>query len=184
MMRAAHHRWTASAAIRLLIAALATVALLLPLTTFAAEDVYSERTLDLSRKLECPVCNGQTVADSHSGTAREMRNIIEEKVQAGESDDQIIAYFVDRYGESILAEPPKSGFNLTLWWAPVAMVLFGLLVVGLFLRERTARSQTTGNGAGGSLATNDPELERLARETLGETPSRTNMSAEAGTERR
>lgn len=143
----------------------------LPMTSQAAEDVYTQRTLDLARKLECPVCNGQTVADSHSGTAREMRNVIEQKVLAGESDDAIIAYFVDRFGEEILAEPPKSGFTLTLWWAPVGMVLFGLVVVLLFLRERTARAATatataTANTGGTTL---DPELERLARETLAPT---------------
>lgn len=158
------------------LSALTMMLIALPLVAQAAEDVYTQRTLDLARRLECPVCNGQTVADSHSGTAREMRNVIEQKVAAGETDEQIIAYFVERFGEEILAEPPKSGFTLTLWWAPVGMVVFGLVIVLLFLRERTARTAAAAATSGGGAAL-DPELERLARETLAATDPGTDTHA-------
>jgi cytochrome c-type biogenesis protein CcmH len=76
----------------------------------AQQDVYSERTLDIARRLQCPVCAGESVADSNSELARQMRGIIEQQVQQGRSDQEIVQFFVDRYGQSIVSEPPKSGF--------------------------------------------------------------------------
>jgi cytochrome c-type biogenesis protein CcmH/NrfF len=94
-----------------------------------------------------------------------MRAIIEEKVQAGETEAQIIDYFVARYGESVVSEPPKSGFSLALWWMPVVVVVLGAVVVGLFVRERTqsgTRRQVVVDGP-----ERDEELEAIAREVLG-----------------
>ncbi|HYI15367.1 MAG TPA: cytochrome c-type biogenesis protein [Thermomicrobiales bacterium] len=130
-----------------------------------AQDVYTDETLEISRKLQCPVCDGQTVADSTSKLAGQMRAIIDEKVRAGESEEQIIDYFVARYGESVVSEPPKSGFSLALWWMPVVVVGLGAVVVGLFVRERTrpeARRQAIADGPD-----SDEELEAIAREVLG-----------------
>lgn len=130
-----------------------------------AEDVYSPETLRIARELQCPVCAGQSVADSNSELARQMRAIIEEKVRAGESEEQIRAYFVERYGPGILADPPKSGFTLTLWWVPVVGLAIGAIVLGLFLRERTrVRHPLSPPGA---TRADDDELERIAREVLG-----------------
>lgn len=127
-----------------------------------AQDVYSPRTLELARRMHCPVCAGQTVADSNSELALQIRGIIEEKVQAGESDQQILDYFVARYGPSILAEPPKSGIGMGLWWMPVLVVAVGAVVVVTYLRERT-RVPVTAR----SDADDDAELEAIARDVLG-----------------
>ena len=145
--------------------ALALLVIVPAVLPVAAQDVYSDETLAISRKLQCPVCAGQSVADSSSKLAGQMRAIIEEKVQAGESEAQIIDYFVARYGESVVTEPPKSGFTLGLWWMPVVVVVLGALVVTLFVRERTqsgARRQVVADGPDG-----DEELEQIAREVLG-----------------
>lgn len=125
------------------------------------EDVYSERTMELARQLQCPVCAGQSVADSQVTLAQQMRDTIERQVQAGQSDEQIIAYFVERY-DNVLLEPPKSGFLLTLWWIPPAVLAVGALVVVLYIREGTGRKR-------GSKTPDpyddlpDEELEALAR---------------------
>lgn len=134
-----------------------------------AEDVYSERTLEIARKLQCPICAGESVADSRTTLAAQMREVIDQKVQAGESEGLILDYFVARYGEEVLSEPPKSGFHLTLWWLPVAVLLIGGLVVVLYLRERS-----NGNGVPpASDAADDAELEALARDALaGDAPAR------------
>lgn len=130
-----------------------------------AEDVYSPRTLELARQLQCPVCGGQSVADSNSELARQMRDIIEQKVQAGETDQQIRDYFVSRYGPSILASPPKSGFTSTLWWVPVLAIAGGGVILALFLRERTRAPQP--GAPTRSTGISDEELEQVAREALG-----------------
>ncbi len=126
----------------------------------AADDVYSEETLRIARKLYCPVCAGQTVADSQAGLARQMRETIENKVQAGESEDEILDFFVARYGETVLVEPPKQGFNLTLWWLPVLVLAIAGLVVVLYIREHT------GGRPAQAEYQSDDELESIAREVL------------------
>lgn len=125
------------------------------------QDIYSPRTLQIARTLLCPVCAGETVADSNSELARQMRDEIEQQVQAGISNEEITAYFVERYGKTILADPPKSGFELSLWWMPVLAVSIGALVVGLYLRERTG-----GSAATPAMGADDAELEQIARDIL------------------
>jgi cytochrome c-type biogenesis protein CcmH len=142
--------------------------------SISAQDVYSEKTLEISRKLSCPVCAGQTVAESNSPIARQMRSTIEQKVQAGESERQIIDFFVARYGESIVTEPPKSGFSLGLWWMPVLVVVLAATVVALFVRERT-RASAASVKANADAPASDDELEAIAREVLG-TPGDERMS--------
>lgn len=130
----------------------------------AAEDVYSERTLDIARELRCMVCDGESVAASQASLSVQMRATIEEKVQAGWTDQEIKDYFVDRYGEQILMEPPKEGLNLTLWWLPVVALGIGATVVVLYLRENTGVLRSAGQDSDEEL---DPELEQIARDALG-----------------
>lgn len=130
------------------------------------EDIYSERTLNLARQFQCPICSGQSVADSNVTLARQMRDVIEQKVQAGETDEQIKAYFIERYGEHVLLDPPKSGLNLTLWWIPPAVLAVGALVVILYMREGRGGGQRPASPDRQELLLDDEELESLAREYL------------------
>lgn len=132
----------------------------------AAEDVYSERTMELARQLQCPICAGQSVADSQVALADSMRDTIERQVQAGRTDEQIISYFVERYDENILMDPPKSGFTLTLWWIPPVALAVGALVVVLYIREGTGRSKPVPASSASSDDLSDEELDRLANEFL------------------
>ena len=130
----------------------------------AAEDVYSERTVDIARQLSCPVCEGQTVADSNSRVALEMMQAVESQVQAGRSDDEIFDYFRARYGDEVLVEPPREGINLALWWLPVVALLLGLGVVALYFRDSAALGRR--HNWPESDGQPDPELERLADRVL------------------
>lgn len=138
---------------------------LLGVATANAEDMYSQRTIKLAREIHCPICAGESVADSQTELARQIRGIIEEKVQAGESDQEIKDYFVARYGESILFDPPKSGFRLGLWWMPLIVVGVGALVVVSFVRERTRAPRPL---TAEQPSDDDAELEAIAREVLGD----------------
>jgi cytochrome c-type biogenesis protein CcmH/NrfF len=102
-----------------------------------AEDVYSERTLELARQLQCPICSGQSVADSQVTLAQQMRDTIERKVQAGES----------------------------LWWIPPFVLAVGALVVVLYMREGLGR-KPRGEVSESHHDLNDAELEALAHEFL------------------
>jgi len=91
----------------------------------------------IAAQLRCVVCQNLSVADSPSETANQMRAIIRQHLADGETAEQVVAYFVDKYGLWILLAPPRQGFNLVVWIAPFAGLAVGLLVVGaVILRWR------------------------------------------------
>jgi cytochrome c-type biogenesis protein CcmH len=99
-----------------------------------ADDIDKE-TQEISYLLMCPVCEGQTVGESNSQLATQMRSIIKKQLREGKSKNEIIAYFVSRYGETILGAPPAKGANWLLWLLPALGLLFGGVGIGLFLRK-------------------------------------------------
>ena len=109
-----------------------TIALLLlvgAVARIAHADAVDDETRRIGKQLQCPVCSGAPVSDSPSELAGQMRTVIRAKLEAGESDSQIIAYFVERYGEGVLVEPPRHGIALIAWLGPIAMLLVGALVL-------------------------------------------------------
>lgn len=94
-----------------------------------------EQVHHLSAELRCPVCQGLSVADSPSGMANQMRDLIRERLQAGESPEAIKAYFVERYGEWILLAPKREGFNLLVWVLPFLGLGGGGVVLVFVLRR-------------------------------------------------
>lgn len=94
----------------------------------------------IASRLRCPVCQNESVADSPSQLAGQMRALIRARLEEGQSPQEIIAYFVSRYGEWILLDPPRKGVGWILWSAPVAVLLAALAAAGAFLR-RTVRPQ-------------------------------------------
>jgi cytochrome c-type biogenesis protein CcmH len=106
------------------------------------EPTLEERAVALDRQLMCPVCEGQTLDESRSQLAEQMKQLIREKLSAGETGEQIKAYFADpaRYGLAVLASPPASGFNLTLWVVPPALAAAGAAGVVLILRGMRRRA--------------------------------------------
>ena len=92
-----------------------------------------EETVAIAKQLKCPVCQNIPVAYSQSQLAEEMREVIRDKVAQGESEEAIIQYFVDRYGEDVLLEPRREGFSLLLWLSSIGVLFFGAAVVGVVL---------------------------------------------------
>jgi cytochrome c-type biogenesis protein CcmH len=121
----------------------ATVLLVLAasLALAAAAPVTEDAVREIGADLRCVVCQSLSVADSPSETAHQMREIIRERLRAGETPEQIRAYFVEKYGLWILLAPPRQGFNLLVWVAPFAALLGGLVVVAFVLRRWTRRPQ-------------------------------------------
>ena len=95
----------------------------------AASDTLEDRIADISGELMCPVCQGQSVAESNAQLARDMRSLIKTKLLEGETEEQILDYFVSNYGETILASPPKKGFSIILWLLPALSVLIGAFII-------------------------------------------------------
>lgn len=100
----------------------------------AAQDLDA-RAQAIAAKLRCPVCQNESVADSPAELAAQMRTLIREKLAAGESEDQIVAYFVSKYGDWILLEPPRRGVLWIVWVAPALALLGGTAFVVSYLRR-------------------------------------------------
>lgn len=99
----------------------------------AQGDELDARTRAIAKDLQCPVCQNESVADSQAQLSQDMRRVIRQKLQEGQSPEQIKAYFVQIYGEGILLEPPKHGFGLLIWAQPFLVILVGALIIGLAL---------------------------------------------------
>ena len=93
---------------------------------------------EIAARLRCPVCQNESVADSPSELAAQMRALIRTKLEQGQSPEVIVAYFVSRYGEWILLEPPRRGIGWVVWIAPALTLIAGVLIAVRFLR-RTVR---------------------------------------------
>lgn len=113
------------------------MALLVPLV--ARADATDDAVRRIALQLNCPVCEGQSVADSNSGLAADMRSVIRARVEAGASDQQILNEFVASYGDSILADPPKRGISLGVWVGPVLGLIVGAALVFGLLRAWSRR---------------------------------------------
>ena len=104
---------------------------------FDRPQTEADRARDLAERLRCPVCQGESIADSPASMAREMNDLVEEQVEAGKSDAEILDFFRARYGDWVLLDPPASGSTLLVWVLPVAAFAGGVAAV---LAYRTRRS--------------------------------------------
>lgn len=95
-------------------------------------------TTRLASELRCPVCQGNSIQDSPSELALQMRDVIRDQLRSGKSPDEVRAYFVDKYGEWILLAPKATGLNLIVYIVPFAAVLLGGLVVWRTVRRWTS----------------------------------------------
>lgn len=96
---------------------------------------------EISKELMCPVCRGQTVAESNSALANDFREIIRKKLEAGESKEQILNYFIERYGESVLASPPARGIRLIVWITPLLAIIIGFFILSKFIKSKNITSE-------------------------------------------
>jgi cytochrome c-type biogenesis protein CcmH len=130
-------RGFAGAAVAVVLAAVAAWAATPP---SAATPVSEQAVHEVAAQLRCVVCQSLSVADSPSETANQMRGIIRERLAAGESPEQVRAYFVEKYGDWILLSPPKSGFTLLVWVVPFVGLGIGLVLILMTVR-RWSRTQ-------------------------------------------
>jgi cytochrome c-type biogenesis protein CcmH len=108
-----------------------------------------DRVHTIARRLMCPVCEGQTVAESDSALARQMKAIIRQKLLAGETPDQILQYFVGQFGESVLAEPRPAGVALLLYAGPALALVLGVVIAAVVIRRWRKRARAIGEGGPG-----------------------------------
>ena len=99
------------------------------------EKRYNELTVEL----RCAVCQNQNLADSDAPLAQDLRQEIYDMMQAGQSDDQIKTFMVERYGDFVLYRPPMQGNTLALWLIPGVLLLIGAIAVFFTVRNRNKK---------------------------------------------
>jgi len=134
------------------------------LATQVTEDPLERQVQDIAKDLRCAVCQNQPVAESNSDLARDMRALIREQLQAGKSREEIMNYFVERYGDYILLNPPSRGAGTVVWLAPMVILLLVGISGYLFLRHRVRPTLPPPP----KLSREDAERVRAARKEAGQ----------------
>lgn len=124
----------------------------------AGSGALDDRTRAVAQQLRCPVCQGESVADSPSEISKEMRTIIRRQLAQGKSPDAVKAYIVSRYGNWILLAPPTSGIGTLAWLAPPLLLLGGLALIATLIIDWRNRANSTPTGV------REDYLERVRRE--------------------
>jgi cytochrome c-type biogenesis protein CcmH len=102
------------------------------------DPVAQARAVKLSETLRCLVCQNQTIADSNAELAVDLRRQVREQIAAGRTDDEIIKYMTDRYGDFVLYRPPVRATTVLLWAGPLLLLILGAFVLLRIMRERRA----------------------------------------------
>lgn len=104
-----------------------------------SDPLSNKRAVALSEELRCLVCQNQSIADSNAELAVDLRRQIHEQIAQGRSDQQIVDYMVERYGDFVLYRPPLKATTLVLWMGPPLLFVIGLWLLLLYLRQRRSR---------------------------------------------
>ena len=101
-----------------------------------SNSAFENRARNLSKSIRCLVCQNQTIDDSDSELAKDLRSIIRKKIVQGETDDEINKFLVDRYGNFILMKPPINKKTMVLWLSPLVLALLGIVIIYFSFRKK------------------------------------------------
>ncbi|HJP20638.1 MAG: cytochrome c-type biogenesis protein CcmH [Alphaproteobacteria bacterium] len=118
------------------------------------DPTQERRARALFKDLRCLVCQNQSIDDSNADLARDLRNIVRERINAGDSDEQAVDFLVSRYGDWVLLQPPFKAGTLVLWLGPLGILLLAGGVTLSYLRRQR-------RPAAGPAALSDAERRRL-----------------------
>ena len=122
------------------------------------DPVAAKREVELAKQLRCLVCQNETIADSRAGLAVDLRNKLREQMAAGKSDEEIIAFMTERYGDFVLYRPPLKATTVLLWVGP-----FLLLAIGILIGWRAGRARAKAARPAPLSAAERERAERLLR---------------------
>lgn len=96
------------------------------------------RARQISKGLRCLVCQNENIDDSNADLAHDLRLLVRERLKAGDSDEEVVNYIVDRYGEYVLLKPPVNAATIWLWIAGPVLLVLGLLIAFVYARRRAS----------------------------------------------
>lgn len=110
------------------------------------DPVLQERYEKINRELRCLVCQNQTIADSNATLAQDLRREVRDMIAAGQTDDQIRDFMIERYGDFVLYRPRMTAGNFLLWAAPVLLLVIGAVVLVRIVRRRAQETDLEPEG--------------------------------------
>ena len=125
---------------------IAVVAMPLPGAAVEPNEILADKALeararDISRNLRCLVCQNQSIDDSNADLARDLRILVRERLTAGETNDQVVAFITARYGDFVLLRPPFKPITWLLWLGPAILLLLGAVAVVVWFRRRAGLAE-------------------------------------------
>ncbi len=124
-----------------------------------SDPALEERAREVSKHLRCVVCQNQSIDDSDAELARDMRVLVRERIESGDSNKQVLDYMVSRYGDFVLLKPPFKVETYALWFGPPIIFILGIIAVVAFARQRRVPHGTSS----GAAALSDEERQKLNR---------------------
>ena len=122
--------------------ALAFLMICFPLVSYSVEPsevlddpILEERARNISKNLRCLVCQNESIDDSNASIAKDLRILVRERLVAGDNNDEVLKFIVDRYGEFALLKPRSDGSNLILWLSGPLMLLVALIISFSFIKS-------------------------------------------------
>ena len=139
----------------LMMATLAMPAIAVQPDEMLDDPVLEDRARELSKGIRCVVCMNESIDESNADLARELRLVVRERLVEGDSNDQVLDYLVERYGQFVLMKPRTDGWNIILWLSGPALFLIALGVGAVYIRGRATAVAPT------EAALSDDEKKRL-----------------------
>jgi len=126
--------------------------------------LLEERARQISKDLRCLVCQNESIDESDAALARDLRVLVRERLQLGDSNDEVLQFVVDRYGEFALLRPRIDGVNYILWWFGPLFLLFSITTALMYVRKLGNISRNSGDS---TAPLNDEERKKL-KEIVGD----------------
>ena len=132
---------------------LAFLMICLPFVSYSVEPsevlddpILEERARNISKNLRCLVCQNESIDDSNASLAKDLRILVRERLVSGDTEDEVLNFIVDRYGEFALLKPRTDGSNLILWLSGPLMLLIALIISFSFIKSNynSKRGSSTG----------------------------------------
>ena len=130
-----------------------------------ADTVLDRRVRTVSQRLRCPVCQGESIQESPAELAAQMKGVVREQLAAGKSEQEVLNFFLAKYGDWILLEPRAEGINLLVYWIPVIFMLIGgavlFMTVKKWIKPRAAAGAAEESSAELDAASASAELNHV-----------------------
>ena len=148
---------------RILLAWLSTlfVVVLMATPAFAQAPAPDDETYHIAKKLNCPTCAGRNLADCPTDTCAQWKAEIKAQLDQGKTSDEVLAYFENRFGPTVLQEPPKEGNTAILWAAPVGAAIVFFIAAGVVIARMSKRNAPAVATAAPASTSTDPFVSQL-----------------------